>query len=74
MSGEIQGMDGCINCYNSGRDFFSSGCDIFFSWGNLEQLELLFLVFVHYCFTSNCFSSRIIRGGSLPVIFAVFEM
>lgn len=42
--------------------------------GNLEQLELLFLFFVHYCFTSNCFSSRIIRGGSLPVVFAVFEM
>lgn len=67
-------MDGCINCNTRDRDFLSSGYDMSFLWGNLEQLDLLFLFFVHYCFTPNCFSSRIIRGGSLPGVSAVFEM
>lgn len=74
MSGEIEGMDGCRNYNTSSRDFLGSGCCTFFSWGNLEQLNRLFLFFVHYCFTFNCFSSRIIRGGSLPVVSAIFEM
>lgn len=74
MSGEIEGMDGCMNFNTSGRDFLSSACDSFLSWGNLEQLDLLLLFFVHYCFTSNCFSTRIIRGGSLPGVSAGFEM
>lgn len=39
MSGDIEGMEGCVNCNTSVRDFLSSGCDIFFLWGNLEQLD-----------------------------------
>lgn len=74
MSDEIEGMDGYMNCSTSSRDFLGSGCVTFFPWGNLEQLDLLFLSFVHYCFTPNCFSSRIIRRGSLPGVSAVFEV
>lgn len=39
MSGDIEGMDECVNCNTSVRDFLSSGCDTFFLWGNLEQLD-----------------------------------
>lgn len=74
MSDEIEGMDGYMNCSTSSRDFLGSGCVTFFPWGNLEQLDLLFLSFVHYYFTPNCFSIRIIRRGSLPGVSAVLEV
>lgn len=50
MSGAIEGMDGWINSNTHSGDFLRSGCEIFFSWGNLEQLELPSLLLMHYCF------------------------